>query len=160
MAWFLKVNGTKGESKQVAECMDVTNWQFGVNLPVSQVKQGSALAAGQSEVREMSVTVLTDKAALDLWKFTCGGKPVDEAVLVGRKDVSGKSKDFLKFTLKDVYVSHAKLAGSDANQSDDMVPNDLLLKFNKFKIEYTEYKKDGSPGDKPKLEFDAGKHEV
>jgi hypothetical protein len=41
-----------------------------------------------------------------------------------------------------------------------MVPNDLLLKFNKFKIEYTEYKKDGSPGDKPKFEFDAGKHEV
>jgi hypothetical protein len=27
-----------------------------------------------------------------------------------------------------------------------------------MKIEYTEWKKDGTPGDKPKMQFDAGKH--
>jgi hypothetical protein len=50
------------------------------------------------------------------------------------------------------------LSGSGAHGSDSLDAPVFTIKFNKMKIEYTEYKKDGSPGDRPKMSFDAGKH--
>jgi type VI protein secretion system component Hcp len=160
MAWFLKVATSKGESQEVPEYMNVLSWNLGSNLSVAHSGTSSGQVAGQAEVHDLTVTVMPDKAFVDMWKFICGGKPLSEAILLGRKDVQGKPKEFFKLTMNEVYVSSAHLSGTGAHGSDAFDPHTFSLKFNKMKIDYTEWKKDGTPGDKPKVSFDAGKHEV
>jgi type VI protein secretion system component Hcp len=160
MAFFLKVGPIKGESKEVQDYINVVQWEMGADLPVSRGEAGSGQVAGQSEVRDLTVSVWPDKAFVDLWKFACNGKAVDEAILLCRKDVVGKPKEFMKVTMNDVYVAAARLTASGGKGADPFQPHQFSLKFNKMKIEYTEYKQNGDPGDKPKVSFDAGKHEV
>ena len=160
MAWFLKVEGTKGESQEQPQYMNVLSWNFGANLSVAHSGTSAGQVAGQAEVHDLTTTIMPDKAFVDLMKFICGGKPLKEAILLGKKDVQGKPKEFFKLTMNEVYVSSAHLSGTGAHGSDAFDPHTFSLKFNKMKIDYTEWKKDGTPGDKPKVSFDAGKHEV
>jgi type VI protein secretion system component Hcp len=160
MAWFLKIEGTKGESLEQPQYMNVLSWNFGANLSVAHSGTSAGQVAGQAEVHDLTTTIMPDKAFVDLMKFICSGKPLKSAELLGTKDVGGggKAKEFFKLTMDEVYVSSAHLSGTGAHGSDAFDPHTISLKFNKMKIEYAEYKKDGSAGDKPKMSFDAGKH--
>jgi type VI protein secretion system component Hcp len=160
MAFFLKVGPIKGESKEVQDYINVLDWEMGAELPVSRGGAGSGQVAGQSEVRDLTVTVLPDKSFVDIWKFACNGRPVHEAILLCRKNVAGQPKEYFKVTLNDVYVAAARLTASGEKGADPFHPHQFVLKFDKMRIEYTEYKKDGTPGDKPKAAFDTGKHEL
>jgi len=160
MAWFLKVASAKGESQEQPDYMNLLSWNLGANLSIAHSGTSSGQVAGQAEVQDLTATLMPDKAFVDLMKFICMGKPLPEAILLGTKDVGGggKAKEFFKLTMNDVYVSSAHLSGTGAHGSDAFDPHTISLKFNKMKIDYTEYKKDGSAGDKPKMSFDAGKH--
>jgi type VI secretion system secreted protein Hcp len=160
MAWFLKLDGIKGESLQMADHLSVLAWNCEASLPTTYAGLTASQVAGQAELQDMHVTVAPDKAFVDILKFVCTGKPVAEAVLVGRKDVAGVSQQFFKMTLTDVYVSAAEVAGSWISETDAMQPCGLILSYLKMKAEYTEFKKNGTPGDKPKVSYDRGAHEV
>jgi type VI protein secretion system component Hcp len=160
MAYFLKLGSVKGESQQVPGYLEVLGWNLGVSLSTARAGVSAGQVAGQSDISELGVTVAPDKACVDIWKFVCGGKPVSEVALVGFKDVAGLPKVFFKLTLNDVYIANIGLSGNGLHGGDAMHPHGFMLKFNKMLMEYVEYKKDGTPGDKPKVQFDVGNHEV
>jgi type VI protein secretion system component Hcp len=162
MAWFLKVGNAKGESLEQKDYINVLSWNFGGNLSVSHSGTSGGQVAGQAEMHDLTCTIMPDKAFVDLWKFMLTGKPVPSAELLGTKNVAGDkvAKQFFKLTMEEVYLSSSHMSGTGAHGSDAMDPHTFSLKFNKMKIDYTEYKKDGTPGDKPKVQFDAGKHEA
>jgi type VI secretion system secreted protein Hcp len=158
MAYFLKLGAVKGESQQMPSHLEVLGWSLGVSLSTARAGVSASQVMGQSEISELMITVAHDKACVDIWKFVCSGKPVSEAVLLGFKDVAGLPKLFFKLTLNDVYIANVGVSGSGLHGADGMEPSGFVLKFNKMLMEYIEYKKDGTPGDKPRVSFDVGKH--
>jgi type VI protein secretion system component Hcp len=101
MAWFLKVEGTKGESQEQPQYMNVLSWNFGANLSVAHSGTSAGQVAGQAEVHDLTTTIMPDKAFVDLMKFILSGKPLKSAELLGTKDVGGggKAKPFFKLTM-------------------------------------------------------------
>ena len=160
MAWFLQVDGHEGESQEVPGYINLLSWSFGANLSVPHTGTTSGQVAGQSEVHDVTVSLVTDKSFVELWKSICSGKPIKKSILLGRKDVQGKPKKFFELTMEDCYITTAHLSGSGAHGSDSLDPPTFSIKFNKMKIEYTEFKKDGSPAAQPKMEFNMGTHDV
>lgn len=160
MAWFLNLDGHDGESMEMDKHINVLSWNFGASLSVPHTGTTAGQVSGQSEVHDVTVSLVCDKSYVEMWKTICSGKPVKKAVLIGRKDVQGKPKEFFKLTMEDCYIVNAHLSGSGAHGSDSLDPPTFSIKFNKMKIEHTEYKKDGSAGAQPKMSFDMGKHEV
>jgi len=91
MAWFINIDSHPGESKEQKDHINVLSWSFGANLSVTHTGTTSAQVAGQSEVHDVTLSLVPDKALTELWKSLCSGKPVPKAVLLGTKDVAGKT---------------------------------------------------------------------
>ncbi len=60
--------------------------------------------------------------------------------------------------MEECYITTAHLSGSGAHGSDSLDPPTFSIKFNKMKIEYTEYDKSGKQQAQPKMSFDMGTH--
>ncbi len=91
MAWFLKMDGHDGESKEQAGYVNLLSWSFGANLSVPHTGTTSAQVAGQSEVHDVTVSLVTDKSFVEMWKTICSGNPVASAEILGTKDIAGSS---------------------------------------------------------------------
>jgi len=106
-----KFDGVEGESthKDHKGEIEVLSWSWGV-------QQHSALAGGGSgkgkaQPGDMTFTHYYDKASPVLAKHCVAGKHFKDAVLTARKAGEGQ-KDFLKITLKEVFVTSVSPAGS------------------------------------------------
>jgi len=106
-----KFDGVDGESthKDHKGEIEVLSWSW-------SVQQHSALAGGGSgkgkaQPGDMSFTHFYDKASPVLAKHCVAGKHFKDAVLTARKAGEGQ-KDFLKITLKEVFVTSVSPAGS------------------------------------------------
>jgi type VI protein secretion system component Hcp len=162
MAWFLKLDGHPGESQEQKDCINLLNWSFGATLSVAHTGTTAGQVQGQAEVHDVNVSLVTDKSFVEMWKSVCNGNPIKESVILGTKSVAGteKAKPFFKLTMNDCYISSAQLSGSGEHGADALDPPSFSIKFNKMKIEYTEYDKKGAQMAQPKMEFDMGEHKV
>jgi type VI protein secretion system component Hcp len=160
MAWFIKIDGHDGESAEQKDHINVLSWSFGANLSVTHTGTTSAQVAGQSEIHDVTLSLVPDKSLTELWLSLCTGKPIPKAELVGMKDVQGQPKQFFKLTMEDCYITTAHLSGSGMHGSDSFDNPTVSIKFDKMKIELTEYDKKGKPAGQPKMGFRMSTHAV
>jgi len=62
--------------------------------------------------------------------------------------------------MEECYITSAHLSGSGMHGSDSFDNPTISIKFNKMKIELTEYDKQGKPAGQPKMQFNMATHEV
>jgi type VI secretion system secreted protein Hcp len=162
MAWFLNLPGHEGESIEQPKHINLLSWSFGANLSVAHTGTTTGQVQGQSEVHDVNISLVTDKSFVEMWKSITNGNPIDECYILGTKNIAGQPKavEFFKLTMNQCYISSAHLSGSGAHGSDSLDPPSFSIKFNKMKIEYTEYGKEGKVKGKPKMEFDMGEHKT
>lgn len=101
-----KFAGIEGESKHTAHAgeIDVISFAWGVHNP-STFANGTGSGTGQAVPLEMSFKHFYDKASPTLAKSCISGKHFDEVVMTVRKAGNESQQDFLKFTLKEVFIT-------------------------------------------------------
>ena len=107
----IKFDGVEGESthKDHKGEIEVLSWSWNVSQSVALAGGGSG--RGKANPGDMSFTHHYDKASPVLAKHCASGKHFKDAVLTARKAGEGQ-KDFLKITLKEVFITSVQPSGS------------------------------------------------
>lgn len=107
-----KFDGVEGEAthKDHKGEIEVLSWSWGVQQP-SGAGAGGGSGRGKANPGEMNFMHLYDKASPVLAKHCAAGKHFKDAVLTARKAGEGQ-KDFLKITLKEVFITSVQPSGS------------------------------------------------
>ena len=153
---FLKIGNIQGESQDVEHMneIDVLAWSWGMSQGGAQAG-GRASGAGRANIQDLSVTKFTDKSTPELMKMLLLGEHIPEAIITVRK-AGERPFEYFKITMQDVIITSMQLSG---NTGGDRLTENVTLNFTKFRVDYTEQKPDGSPGDKPSLGWDIKKNQ-
>lgn len=127
-----KFDGVDGESthKDHKGEIEVLSWSWGVQQQ-SGAQAGGGSGKGKAQPGEMHFTHLYDKASPVLAKHCAAGKHFKDAVLTARKAGEGQ-KDFLKITLKEVFVTSVQPSG---NSGGDLVES-VSCSYKDIEFEY------------------------
>jgi type VI secretion system secreted protein Hcp len=106
-----KFDGVEGEAthKDHKGEIEVLSWSWNVSRTVALAGGGSG--RGKANPGDMNFTHHYDKASPVLAKHCASGKHFKDAVLTARKAGEGQ-KDFLKITLKEVFITSVQPSGS------------------------------------------------
>jgi type VI secretion system secreted protein Hcp len=129
--YFLKIDGIDGESTDARHKGEIVieSWSWGVS-PSTAAGSGAA-RAGKPCTAPMTFSKPVDKATPLLMANAVSGMVIPRAILIGRKAGEGQ-QDYLKYELKNVYVSSYQTAGSSAGNPMDQ----FSLNFTKLIVEY------------------------
>lgn len=107
----IKFDGVEGESthKDHKGEIEVLSWSWGVSNAASLAGGGSG--KGKGHPSDFSFMHQYDKASPNLAKNCASGKHFKEVIVTSRKAGEGQ-KDFLKVTMKEVFISSVQPAGS------------------------------------------------
>lgn len=132
--YFLELKPIEGEAQDKAKkgWIDIFSWSFGASQSGSGGHVGGGSGAGKVNMHDITVSKRTDKASADLFLKCANGKHYDEGTIVARK-AGEQPLDFLKITLKQVFVSSYNLGGS---HGDDTPMESITLNFTKIQMEY------------------------
>jgi len=108
----VKFDGVEGESTHQDHKGEVAilSWSWGVSN-VSSVGAGGGSGHGKANPGDLHFTHTYDKASPVLAKKCAQGVHFPSVVLTSRKSGEGQ-KDFLKITMKEVFISSVQPAGS------------------------------------------------
>ena len=138
---FLKLDNVEGESTDSKHAGEITvlSWRWGLQQPVALVV-GSGAGGGKFKVNDLRVTKHVDKASPRLMLACCNGKHFEEALLTVRK--AGETPvEYLKITMKEVFVSSISIDGTD---EQDRPTETIGFSFGEFRNQYTPQKPDGT----------------
>lgn len=141
---FLDLKGIKGESKDAdhAGMIDIESFSFGgSNRGVTAGAAGADGRKGIVELSNLCLTKHTDAATPLIFKALVEGKPISKAVLMIRK-AGGGQKEFMRYTLEDVYVSSQHINSSHGSEQQPI--ENFCLNFRKIQIKYSEQTEKGS----------------
>ena len=126
-----KFDGVEGESthKDHKGEIEVLSWAWNVSQAAALTGGGSG--RGKAQPGEFHFTHYYDKASPVLAKHCAAGKHFKDAVLTARKAGEGQ-KDFLKITLKEVFVTSVSPAGSSGG---DLVES-ISCSYKDIEFEY------------------------
>ncbi|MGI8542094.1 MAG: Hcp family type VI secretion system effector [Aridibacter sp.] len=138
---FLKIDGIQGEStdKTHPDEFDLIHWDFGVTNS-STMGTGGGAGGGKASLEPIPVTTHVGKSSPELFLRSCTGKVFPEAIITCRK-AGDQPLDFLKITLKDVFISSYRLSGAGGGEKPIENWN---LNYADIKLEYQAQKNDGS----------------
>ena len=108
----IKFDGVEGESthKDHKGEVNLLSWNWGVSN-ASGVQSGGGSGQGKAQPADFHITHLYDKASPVLAKMCASGKHFPTVVLTARKAGEGQ-KDFLKVTMKEVFITSVSPGGS------------------------------------------------
>jgi type VI secretion system secreted protein Hcp len=108
----IKFDGVEGEAthKDHKGEIQVLSWDWGVSN-ATNVGAGGGSGKGKAEPGELGFMHTYDKASPVLAKKCAQGSHFKEVVLTARKAGEGQ-KDFLKVTMKEVYITSVQASGS------------------------------------------------
>lgn len=108
----IKFDGVEGEAthKDHKGEIQVLSWSWGVSN-ATNVGAGGGSGKGKAEAGELGFVHTYDKASPILAKKCAQGVHFKEVVLTSRKAGEGQ-KDFLKITMKEVYITSVQPSGS------------------------------------------------
>lgn len=133
---YLKLTDHDGESTDSAHKgeIEILSYSAGVSMPVSTRSTSGSATVEKASLSDLSLTKLTDASSAALFKSSCQGSHIKEAILsVNRADGKGGKVEYLKYTLGDVVISSYQVSGSDGGG----VPvESFALNFANIKIEY------------------------
>lgn len=117
----IKFDGVDGESqhKEHKNEIAVLSWSWNVSN-VSAVGAGGGSGQGKASPGDMHFTHTYDKASPNLAKYCSNGKHFKEVVLTARKSGEGQ-KDFLKVTMKEVFITSVQPGGSGSGDISESV---------------------------------------
>ena len=107
----IKFDGVEGESthKDHKGEIEILSWTWGISN--ANMAAGTGSGKGKASPGDMHVTHLYDKASPVLSKHCASGKHFGTVVLTSRKSGEGQ-KDFLKITMKEVFITSVQPSGS------------------------------------------------
>jgi type VI secretion system secreted protein Hcp len=116
----IKFDGVDGESthKDHKGEIEVLSWSWGVSN-ASQVAGGGS-GKGKASPGEFNIVHRYDKASPVLAKQCASGKHFPSVVLTARKSGEGQ-KDFLKVTMKEVFIASVQPSGSSGGEIAESV---------------------------------------
>ena len=155
---FLKLDGIKGEAQDAKhkDEIDVLSWSFG-GTQTGSAHVGGGAGTGKVSVQDLHITKHTDKATTALWMHLCNGKHIKDGLLTVRK--AGENPlEYLKITMKEVYVSSFSTGGHGGGSAEALTEN-LTLNFKEFKVVYTPQNPDGSGGASSEAAWDIARND-
>ncbi len=116
----IKFDGVDGESLHTDHKgeIEIVSWGWNVSNPVNPSGGGSG--QGKAQPGELHFTHLYDKASPILAKKCAEGKHFPTAVITARKSGEGQ-KDFLKITMKEVFITSVAPGGSQGGEITENV---------------------------------------
>lgn len=116
----IKFDGVEGEATHADHKgeTELLSWSWGVSNAVGLPGTGSG--KGKAEPQQLHITHLYDKASPVLAKKCAQGVHFKEVVLTARKSGEGQ-KDFLKATLKEVYITSVSTNGGSGGELHEQV---------------------------------------
>jgi len=129
--YFLKIDGIDGESTDVGHKGEITieSWSWGVSQSTASTAGGAR--AGKPCTAPMTFTKPVDKATPQLMANAVSGMVIPRAILIGRK-AGEQQQDYLKYELKNVYVTSYQTSGASASTPADQ----FSLNFASLTVEY------------------------
>lgn len=117
----IKFDGVEGEAthKDHKGEIEVLSWSWGVSNSSGFVSGGGS-GKGKAQPQEFNFVHNYDKSSPVLAKHCTQGKHFKEVVVTGRKAGEGQ-KDFLKVTMKEVFVATVQPAGSSGGDIIEQV---------------------------------------
>jgi type VI secretion system secreted protein Hcp len=142
MDMFIKLGDIKGESldSKHKDEIDILSWSWGVSNSTSVRAAGAA--TGKATVNSLVLTKYIDASSPLLFQSAVKGTVLKEATFVVRKS-GGKTIEFIKIKLTDVFIASVKPGGS-SNQ--DRMTEEITLVFGGAEYSYTPQRPDGSAG--------------
>lgn len=138
----IKFDGIDGESvhKDHKGEIQVLSWSWGLT---QSSKPPAAAGAGRSKAlpNEFRVVHRYDKASPLLAKNAAAGKPIKTAVLMARKAGEGQ-KDFLKVTLKEVFVTSVQTSANE----EGGIAEEVALSYGSIDFSYAPSTSKGTLG--------------
>ena len=127
----IKFPGVDGESqhKDHKGEIEVLSWHWGVTNAAAPFGGGSG--QGKGDPHHLSFDHRYDKASPLLAKKCADGTHFDSVVITARKSGEGQ-KDFLKITMKEVFinsVTHGGGSGGDINESVALTYGDIEYEY-------------------------------
>lgn len=106
---FLQLDGIEGEAthRDHRNQIELLSWSWGMTNAMTG--SGSGAGTGRPKAQSLLVVHRYDKASLALLRFAATGRHIASGVLSARRAGAG-SRDFLKITLKDVFISGLQMA--------------------------------------------------
>jgi len=110
----IKFDGVDGESQHQDHKgeIEVLSWSWGVNnVNAGAFSSGTGSGKGKATPNDFTFMHLYDKASPLLARRCADGKHFDKVTLTARKSGEGQ-KDFLKVTMKEVFITSVQPSGS------------------------------------------------
>ena len=149
VAYFLKIDGIVGESKDAKHPGEIELESFSWGETVTVAAGGGGGGVGKAQIEDLHVVMKESKASPLLFLTSVSGRLIKQAVLTGRK--AGKAPvEFLVIKLTDVVVSSYHTGGGTAAAPDDQVS----LNFGKIEFAFTAEGPDGKPEAPVKVGWD------
>jgi type VI secretion system secreted protein Hcp len=152
-AYFLKLDGVKGDSRDQAHAgeIDLLTWGTGVSTAADPLSTSGGAGAGKSKPQPFTFVARTGSASPKLFQLVCTGKHVKTAVLSVRRFSGDTVQQYLTVTLQDVVVSSYEIAPGEV----DGYPIDVgQLDFAKITISYRPQLPTGQLGEPITFGFD------
>ena len=142
----IKFDGIEGEAttKDHKGEVEVLSWNWGLSNSAGTGSGGGA-GTGKATPMELRVVHRYDKASPLLAKSAAAGKHVPSAVLTARKSGEGQ-KDFLKITMKEVFITSVVVNGDGNGQSEE-----VAMRYGAIDFSYSPQTSKGSLG--PPVQF-------
>jgi len=136
---WLKIDGVEGEATDDKHPKEIglQHWAWGMTHPVAF--RGGGMSGGETNVQDLVVTKVLDKASPNLMKYCLSAKPLSEVLLTVRKRAEDPI-DYLKIKMK-----NAIIASVADNGSGDGMPasENVSVVFDQVEVEYTPQGPDG-----------------
>ncbi|WP_395700759.1 Hcp family type VI secretion system effector [Aquabacterium sp.] len=151
----IKFDGVDGESthKDHKGEIEVMSWSW--NVTNSNLGAGGGSGKGKANPGDFVFTHLYDKASPVLAKQSANGKHFPTVTLTARKSGEGQ-KDFLKVTMKEVFITSVSPAGGHGG---DIVEN-VTMSFKDIEFEYKPQDDKGGLGGAVKFGWNVATTEV
>ena len=139
---FLKLDGIEGEAthRDHRNEIELLSWSWGMTNPTTGASTGGGSGAGRPKAQSLLVVHRYDKASPLLLRFAASGRHIVSAVLSARRAGAG-SRDFLKITLKEVFVSGLQMADNGEGPVEQ-----VTLDFTEIGFAYTPQTARGNAG--------------
>lgn len=151
---FLVMPGVEGETEdhkyKGEKGIDILAWSWGLSQS-GGFHQGSGGGAGKANFQDISITKYIDTSSANLMLYCAQGEHYDEAKLIVRKAGGKKPLEYLKITMKKVYVTSVSTGGSGG---EDRLTENVTLNFKEVLLEYSKQKPDGTGEPAKKFAWD------
>jgi type VI secretion system secreted protein Hcp len=146
----IKFDGIDGEStdRDHKGEIEVLSWSWGISAQPSG-GTGGGHAAGRATAQDLSFVHSYDKASPLLAKAAVSGTHVKQVTLAARRAGQGQ-KDFLKVTMKEVFITSVQSAGSSGGD----VMESVSISYGSIEFGYKPQDEKGGLGGEVKFGWD------